>query len=329
MKIHLYTNFTLGAGFGYAELTPRGVVSPEIPAVIKSEFVNGASNIVLNSIQEDNISYLVVKGIIYVNKNKKIDDQGRKVFINYALETLYSERQKLQKIFEGLICEWDNVCNYLGQLFVIPFNDNDYNYDVDYSRFMGMLQKLQSYTDICGSEIKNIISPFLQDNCIVVLKGDDKAYYDKMAYDIMSRGQKVISTKGKRYIITETEYNKISSSFGQKCDAQCFSNDIENIIANEKIKGNVNPDVNQEECEEQTELMGVEDEHLESDNIYIEVAEETTEESKTATDYSDIIIEPNKENSTEKRNKILLYITGAFALGVAVGFTLERILYSR
>lgn len=330
MKIHLYTNFTLGAGFCYAELTPRGVVSPDIPAVIKSEFVNGASNIVLNSVQEENISYLIVKGIIYVNKNKKIDDQGRKVFINFALETLYSERQKLQNIFKGLICEWDNVCNYLGQLFVIPFNDNDFNYNVDYSRFMRMLQKLQSYTDICGSDISNITSMFLQGNCIVVLKGDDKAYYEKMADDIMTREQKVI--KGKRYIITETEYHKLTSSFEQKCDAQSFANDIELILANEESNEKGIPDVEQENCEEQTEPICLEEEHSESDNTHTEVVEGTTGESETTTDKSDIIIGMNKENAhvicARKGNKMLLYLTGAFVLGVVIGFILERILSS-
>lgn len=340
MKIHLYTNFTLGSGFGYAELTQDGLTKANIPPIIKADFVNGACKIVLNSLPSEDIAYLLVKGIVYTNKDKRIDDQGRKVFINFAIEDKICNLHKLAKVLNGLLVEWKSSVDYVGSLFTIPYS-NEYNYTVDYTRFAYMVTQLQNISAESDTHIDNIIKTIKSGDSLVVLKGDDKGYYQKMADDVLSKTLKGQHAIGRRHIITESEFLGIVEK--SNLDTTLFESGPEhkrNISDNldyailtlkeeKQIEGsNLSKDV-------ESEAMSV------SNTLPLKSTEDDkekeTKQPDTTLDNSNVVgVKERSIRSTRNvvslpvssANKLNYYIVGAFALGAAIGFTLGRFLSS-
>ena len=285
MKIHLYTSFTLSAGYQYASLTEQGLKSPTIPSAIKADFVNGSCKIVLRGVPSEDLAYLVIKDIDYLNTEKQIDEQGRKVFINFALETDMAHFCELAHVFMGLICNWNNAIKYLGQLYTIPYSSNEFNYSVDLQRFMGLVNNLKSSTHSCAANIRDVINRLSDRDGLIVIKGNDKEYYRKMTEDITPR-TRVRFTNEKRYLITENEFEKAIESSEIKDDYPVFC---------EQINDNLN--------------------HL--GHVINNHQEEVDEDED---------LKCNPPIGHNLRKKYVLYLIGAFVLGMAVGYTLQRVL---
>lgn len=324
MKIHLYTSFTLSAGYQYASLTEQGLKSPTIPSAIKADFVNGSSKIVLRGVPSEDLAYLVVKDIDYLNTEKQIDEQGRKVFINFALETEMAHFSDLAHVFMGLICNWNNAIKYLGQLYTIPYSSNEFNYSVDLQRFMGLINNLKSSTNSCAANIRDVINRFSDRDGLIVIKGNDKEYFRKMTDDITPRNR-VRFTNEKRYLITENEFEKAIKSSEMLKDYSAFCK-------------NINDNLNQTECITENIQEGeanVDDPAL---------SDRANTEQQCGDANSDALFDKRKEpesikSTTENlksftpimknmNKKYVLYLIGSFVLGMAIGYTLQRLLSS-
>ena len=324
MKIHLYTSFTLSAGYQYASLTEQGLKSPTIPSAIKADFVNGSCKIVLRGVPTEDLAYLVVKDINYLNKEKQIDEQGRKVFINFALETDMAHFSDLAHVFMGLICNWNNAIKYLGQLYTIPYSSNEFNYSVDFQRFMGLINYLKSSTTPCAMNIRNVINRLSDSDGLIVIKGKDKDYYRRMTDDISSRIRSRFSNE-KRYLITENEFEQAIESSEMLKDYSAFCK-------------NINDNLNQTECITENIQEG-------EDNVdHPALSDRANTEQQCGVANSDALFDKRKEpesikSTTENlkcvtpimknmNKRYVLYLIGSFVLGMAIGYTLQRILSS-
>ena len=137
---YFYTSFTLGKGFAEVEfkdskILPASGILPEI----KSDFFNGGVEVVLRKTRQYGI--FVVKGIDYVNLKKRVDEQGRKVFINFAIQCDIQEYDALCRLAANYINDRSYVENYIGKLFVIPY-DNDYRYTIEQDKWDKLIQYL-------------------------------------------------------------------------------------------------------------------------------------------------------------------------------------------
>lgn len=324
MKIHLYTSFTLSAGYQYASLTEQGLKSPTIPSAIKADFVNGSCKIVLRDVPAEDLAYLVVKDINYLNKEKQIDEQGRKVFINFALETDMAHFSDLAHVFMGLICNWNNAIKYLGQLYTIPYSSNEFNYSVDLQRFMGLINNLKSSTNSCATNIRNVINRLSDGDGLIVIKGNDKDYYRRMTDDISSRIQSRFSNE-KRYLITESEFEQAIESSEMLKDYSAFCK-------------NINDNLNQTECI----IENIQEGEANVDDPALSDRANTEQQCGVAN--SDALFDKRKEPESIKSTtenlksyspimknmskRYVLYLIGSFVLGMAIGYTLQRILSS-
>lgn len=322
MKIHLYTSFTLSAGYQYASLTEQGLKSPTIPSAIKADFVNGSCKIVLRGVPAEDLAYLVVKDINYLNTEKQTDEQGRKVFINFALETDMAHFSDLAHVFMGLICNWNNAIKYLGQLYTIPYSSNEFNYNVDLQRFMGLINYLKSSTNPCATNIRNVINRLSDGDGLIVIKGNDKDYYRRMTDDISSRIRSRFSNE-KRYLITEDEFEQAIESSEIKDDYPVF---CEQIDDNLNHQGRV---INNHQ-EEVDDVVNTSQENSEDEKKQ-DVASHSECVLNNCTDYVPIKgtnedPECNPPIGHNLRKKYVLYLIGAFVLGMAVGYTLQRVL---
>lgn len=322
MKIHLYTSFTLSAGYQCASLTEQGLKSPTIPNAIKADFVNGSCKIVLRGVPSEDLAYLVVKDINYLNTEKQIDEQGRKVFINFALETDMAHFSDLAHVFMGLICNWNNAIKYLGQLYTIPYSSNEFNYNVDLQRFMGLINYLKSSTNPCAANIRNVINRLSAGDSLIVIKGNDKDYYRKMTDDISSRTQSRFSDE-KRHLITGNELEKAIESSEKSEDYHVFNKHIEDDMDHmECIKENLQEEVSDVGNSSQTNLANTEQQSVVANSDSHSDNSNNLESIKATTDDSECFSPMNMSK------RYVLYIIGSFVLGMAIGYTLQRILSS-
>ncbi len=181
MIYHFYNSFNLGAGYCHADyIGGKPVMTQrELPHELKMDYMNGDCVMALRSC--DDIAYLLVKKILYVNKNKTHVEQGRTVNINFSIETSANEILKLSMICKGILAEWNNFCRRLGDIITIPAVDrNDFNYSIDPIQLNGLF----SYMEEVGRKA-HLASPKLDatlDNpkkgaaILLVPIGDEKRY---------------------------------------------------------------------------------------------------------------------------------------------------------
>lgn len=343
MKIYLYTNFTFGAGFQYADLTPKGISQSTIPPVVKADFTNGGCRMVLKSMPSEKLSYLMIKDIVYVNAKKRIDEQGRKVFINFAIGADDSDFSRLRNIFKGFLANYSNAFLYLGTLYSIPA-ENALNYDVNYDKFMAFLNYLESSSDkitskngetssFLNSKICNCIEKLSPSDSLVVLKGNDESYYTRLNADLLK--SRTIQY-GKYHFIKEDEIKPLVSKtlvpeeyedfcclLCGKTTAQQSSSDVNTSISvdlqgkkeedteaktqqniEEKLKQNAEPDLG-EELEQ----------NVESDS----------EDNRLAD-----LMDGHLYDAGNKMNKLRFwgYLTASFVAGVLIGVAIGKIMSS-
>lgn len=315
MKIYLYTNFTFGAGFMHADLTPEGISRSTLPSVIRADFTNGACRMVLKSLPSENLSFLMVKDIIYLNEGKRIDEQGRKIFINFAIGADDSELSRLGKIFKGFLANYSNVSRYIGTLYSIPA-ENSFNYDVDYDEFIALLNRLESLGDGLVSEygdIDNISSG----KCLVMLKGNDESYYAKLKNDFGSR------LTCKYHFIKGDDIPSLLDRQSDSKDYDVFSSKMDSYIAHLNRK--------EEPCLKPKEEIDADDPKAEplidQEDDSAQNAQPHLENEHINTVNPDEVSLPN-DNMQMKRSHFLAYLAGALAVGTILGIIIGKFMSS-
>lgn len=329
MKIYLYTNFTFGAGFQYADLTPKGISQSTIPSVIKADFTNGGCRMVLKSMPSEKLSYLMIKDIMYVNARKRIDEQGRKVFINFAIGADDSDLSRLRNIFKGFLANYSNAFLYLGTLYSIPA-ENALNYDVNYDKFMAFLNYLESSSDkitskngnidnIINSKIRNCIENISFGDSLVVLKGNDENYYTRLHADLSKSNPSCID---KYCFIKETD---ISALLNSPSDPNDFAG-----FCNEMVNGMDNLECKEEICIDSNEKIG--DGTIKEELQTNPKESEPDNQPSLENEYSHI--KNSKEGDLQngyvhiRYLRFLGYLAGSLAVGAAIGVIIGKIMSS-
>ena len=180
MRYFFYNSFTLGSGYKYAELKNNVICSTDVPKDIDCDFCNGGCQLVVKK-TNSNTSILIVKGILYVNNQKKFDEQGRKVYINFAIEASIEEHKTLNNIFYAIIAEWNNLSKYLGESVKIPCSVSTYGYGIEQKRIEFLVHYLSAYNT---DKIKKEIGAVKENLNVIVLKSSDYSYYEDLAKDL-------------------------------------------------------------------------------------------------------------------------------------------------
>ncbi len=208
MRYFFYNSFTLGSGYKYAELKNNVICSTDVPKDIDCDFCNGGCQLVVKK-TNSNTSILIVKGILYVNNQKKFDEQGRKVYINFAIEASVEEHKILNNIFYAIIVEWNNLSKYLGESVKIPCSVGTYGYGIEQKRIEFLIHYLSAYNT---DKIKKEIGVVKDNLNVIVLKSSDYSYYEDLAKDLYKNNK--ISFKGnfiRENIITGEHFSELIS----------------------------------------------------------------------------------------------------------------------
>lgn len=180
MRYFFYNSFTLGSGYKYAELKNDVICSTDIPVDIDCDFSNGGCQLVVRK-TKSRTSILVLKGILYVNSQKRFDEQGRKVYINFAIEASADELPSLNNVFFAIIAEWKNICRYMGEVVKIPYPNDTYGYGIDQEQIDSLVSFLSAYdTDA----VRNKIGADPGSLNAIVLKSSNYSYYESLAEDL-------------------------------------------------------------------------------------------------------------------------------------------------
>ncbi len=208
MRYFFYNSFTLGSGYKYAELKDNAICETQIPYDIDCDFCNGGCQMVVRNTNNDK-SIFILKGILYENDEKRFDEQGRKVTINFAIEATLSEQKILNNIFFAIIAEWANLCKYLGDSIIIPFQNGSYGYGIEQSRIDLLVQYLSQYNT---ESIKKEIGIKQSDLNAIVLKSSDLSYYETLAKDFYrSKHKCVVANFIRKNVITGDVFAKLTS----------------------------------------------------------------------------------------------------------------------
>lgn len=180
MRYFFYNSFTLGSGYKYAELKNDVICSTDIPVDIDCDFSNGGCQLVVRKTKA-RTSILVLKGILYVNSQKRFDEQGRKVYINFAIEASSDELPSLNNAFFAIIAEWKNVCRYMGEAVKIPYPNDTYGYGIDQNQIDNLVHYLSTYNT---DALRRKIGTDPNNSNAIVLKSSNYSYYESLAKDL-------------------------------------------------------------------------------------------------------------------------------------------------
>ena len=232
---YFYTSFTLGKGFAEVEfkdgkILPASGILPEI----KSDFFNGGVEVVLRKTRQYGI--FVVKGIDYVNLKKRVDEQGRKVFINFAIQCDIQEYDALCRLAANYINDRSYVENYIGKLFVIPY-DNDYRYTIEQDKWDKLIQYLSESSINSTSKIIKQIAGNHEDDIRFIVCSRDFNYYAEQASDLNKavKAQSLISHTIGAVIQNSSLSSKVpvrvvDKKGGETEDFLAFVSDVENFV---------------------------------------------------------------------------------------------------
>lgn len=180
MKYHFLNSFNLGAGYEDADYVNGHIVKPNrrLPDELNMDYKNGGCLFVLRSCKD--YCYLLIKKILYVNKQKTLVQQGRTVNINFSIEAALNELPQVCNICAGILTEWGNFCRRLGDVIQIPSADhNEYGYSIDKQQF----EKLLSYMEERGrkaalpSKVGNALKKHSSEGILLVVPSENKQYY--------------------------------------------------------------------------------------------------------------------------------------------------------
>ena len=232
---YFYTSFTLGKGFAEVEfkdgkILPASGILPEI----KSDFFNGGVEVILRKTSQ--FGFFVVKGIDYVNLKKRVDEQGRKVFINFAIQCDIQEYDALCHLAANYINDRSYVENYIGKLFVIPF-DNDYRYTIEQEKWDKLIQYLSESSINSTSKIVKQIAGKHEDDIRFIVCSRDFNYYAEQASDLNKavKAQPLVSpTIGvvieNSSLLAKVPIRVFDKKGGETEDFLAFVSDVENFV---------------------------------------------------------------------------------------------------
>lgn len=191
MRYFFYNSFTLGSGYKYAELKNNVICSTDIPVDIDCDFSNGGCQLVVRKTKA-RTSILVLKGILYVNSQKRFDEQGRKVYINFAIEASVDELHVLNNLFFAIIAEWKNICRYMGEAVKIPYPNDTYGYGIDQEQIDSLVRFLSAYDT---GAVRNKVGADPDRLNAIVLKSSNYSYYESLAEDLYKSKRQSFSGK--------------------------------------------------------------------------------------------------------------------------------------
>lgn len=180
MRYFFYNSFTLGSGYKYAELKDSVICQTDIPVDIDCDFCNGGCQLVVRKTRA-RTSILVLKSILYENSQKRFDEQGRKVYINFAIEASADELSSLNNAFFAIIAEWKNICRYMGEAVRIPYPNDTFGYGIDQEQIDSLVRFLSAYNT---DAIRNEIGAAPESLNAIVLKSSSYSYYESLARDL-------------------------------------------------------------------------------------------------------------------------------------------------
>lgn len=232
MRYFFYNSFTLGSGYRFAELKDNVITTTNIPVDIDCDFCNGGCQLIVRKTQYAT-SILIVKGILYVNDQKKFDEQGRKVYINFAVEATDDEHEKLFNIFLAIISEWNNLSRYIGEITKIPYSQGEYGYGIEQKCFESLINYLSVYNT---ADILKASGIDKNDLNVIILKSSDYSYYESLAKDLYRSKQKSYNSYFKKTnIISGETFDNLKTKFSNQnyeTFVQIIEKDKEQILEN-------------------------------------------------------------------------------------------------
>lgn len=337
MKYHFLNSFNLGAGYEDADYVEGRVVRPErkLPDELDLDYKNGGCLLSLRVCKD--YAYLLVKKILYVNKQKTLVQQGRTVNINFSIEATLDELSQLCDICAGVLTEWGNFCRRLGDIVQIPSSDNnEYGYSIDKLQFDRLFFYIQNQgrNAVLPTRIGKALKSHSSQGILLVVPSEDVLYYidnfkaidpsGKKGHFLLKNWDCVLSAS--RDPKKPMEFEKLTSNSFTK-DYDAFLNlvsvkneqgDIKVIISNKEIDNIINPKdcINNEE----------ESKGKEKGENNVLVIKEHTIISNQNTDSSDAKkVFNTKENSASFNKTLFLFV---LIIGV-IGFVLGYIVGSR
>lgn len=185
MRLFFYNSYSQGKGFRILEKSFNNdkLAEPSlVPQEISNDFINGGITLSLRPTSDFAKSYLLVKGIEEENQNKKFDEPGRKIFINFALLADSKEYSELTHLCVSMLSNWNNFCHYLLEVFTVDFTDS-FGYTINtvkWNRLIGYLSSFKIPSD-SNYLLQKIEVENQSDKARLVVFSRNKRYYDDQA----------------------------------------------------------------------------------------------------------------------------------------------------
>lgn len=314
MRFFFYNSFTLGSGYKYAELKDNAICSTNIPVDIDCDFSNGGCQLVVRETL-NHTSILVIKGILYVNNKKRFDEQGRKVYINFAVEATANEHRQLNNIFYAAIAEWQNLCRYLGDSVQIP-SSGEYGYNVSQSNIESLVKYLSSYNiDIILKRL-NINKNNLNS---IVLKSSNYEYYKALADDLYK-------CKNTQFYSNFVKENIITGELFTKYISEKSENDYDDFVLKVKAEAEQIKDVDLSKEEGVVEALQSE---VEKEQTMVS-GTNVSSDVKSNEDLMDVVNKRVRKEDLYILNKVYtllrphLKLICSFAIGMLVGYLIWK-----
>lgn len=322
-KYYFYTSFTLGKGFSEVEFKDGQILpATDLLPEIKSDFFNGGAEIVLRKAGQ--YGYFMVKGIDFVNLKKRVDEQGRKVFINFAIRCEIKDYRSLCHLAANYINDRSFIEHYLGNLFIIPY-ENDYRYNIDVARWNHLVNYLAYSTiETTSNIVKRIASDALDDIRFIVCTRDPK-YYSEQANEL-NKAMKVSPAKssGIGILVENSSLTTLVPvrTFDKKAtDNEEYANFVSSIESFPSEETPVNNTCDNEASEE-TQEIEVDDNEASEEKGDTD-SEQATETTKPASDIKTVSVAPrtNSKCCNGLNKKTLMW--AAVVLAVFI-FTISK-----
>lgn len=351
MTYHFYNSFNLGAGYSHADYIDGRPTATrrKLPHELDLDYKNGGCVMALRAC--DNIAYLLVKKILYTNRQKTFTQQGRTVNINFSIETSRNELNRLCMITIGILSEWKNFCRRLGDIITIPAIDgNEYNYSINPAELEQLVNGMEKVgrsarkLPLYGDALRN---PQRSD-AVLLVPIKTESYYASNASSL--------ELDDKRYkrvrwscVIPASRSDKEPDMFEQLTQSPMTA-DYDMFLNNLGVDGDlshsapilqqtaqtVNTDKNQDDIPPSSEEESVKDSQLRTDEPPLAKEKETQPTENALADEDASTAEKpcsSTDSCTDKRcslasfrNRQMIRAAIYIALGIAVGFTVARLI---
>ena len=182
MRLFFYNSYSQGKGFRILEknLNRDDLFEPtSVPQDISNDFVNGGITLSLRPSSDYTKSYLLIKGIEEVDENKRFDEPGRKIFINFAIITDIEEYGKLTHLCISILANWRNFCHYFLEVLTVNFADN-FGYTINTDKWNRVIYYLSAFNtgSITNQLLKKVELETGVDKAKLVVFSRNQNYYN-------------------------------------------------------------------------------------------------------------------------------------------------------